>query len=170
MNYELTAFSGLGLLIPTAYFISLNGNEAFGLSTTEVEEDVLHISRITSILLIIAYMVYVWFNMRTHHSIYDNLFTHDEHQDTDRHKDLAKNKLTLTECVVALAISLGLVSLIAVNLVEEIPKIVSDHNVSETFMGLILVPVVEKFAEHLTAIDEAYGTYSHLRTSFCDSS
>lgn len=94
--------------------------------------------------------------MRTHHSIYDSIFLQDEHQDKDRHKDLKKDKLTLTECIIGLAVALGLVSLISVNLVEEIPKIVQDHGVSEIFMGLILVPLVEKFAEHLTAIDEAY--------------
>lgn len=40
--------------------------------------------------------------------------------------------------------------------VEEIDYIVHEKNVSDNFMGLILVPLVEKFAEHLTAIDEAY--------------
>lgn len=94
--------------------------------------------------------------MRTHHSIYDSIFLQDEHQDKDGRRDMKKPKLTLTESIVALALSIGLVSLISVNLVEEIPKIVKNHGVSEIFMGLILVPLVEKFAEHLTAIDEAY--------------
>ena len=40
--------------------------------------------------------------------------------------------------------------------VEQIDYIVHEKHVSDSFMGLILVPVVEKFAEHLTAIDEAY--------------
>lgn len=30
------------------------------------------------------------------------------------------------------------------------------HHVSDSFMGLILVPLVEKAAEHLTAVDEAW--------------
>lgn len=33
---------------------------------------------------------------------------------------------------------------------DEIGYIVDEHNVSEAFMGLILVPLVEKVAEHLT--------------------
>lgn len=43
----------------------------------------------------------------------------------------------------------------AVFLVEEIEHIV-DRGVSDNFVGLILVPLVEKAAEHLTAIDEAW--------------
>lgn len=34
--------------------------------------------------------------------------------------------------------------------VEEIDYIVHEHGVSDAFMGLILVPLVEKAAEHLT--------------------
>jgi len=40
--------------------------------------------------------------------------------------------------------------------VEEIDYIVTERGVSDSFMGLILVPLVEKVAEHLTAVDEAW--------------
>ena len=39
---------------------------------------------------------------------------------------------------------------------EEIDFIVDERGVTEAFMGLILVPLVEKVAEHLTAVDEAW--------------
>lgn len=94
--------------------------------------------------------------MRTHHSVYDAVLEEDEQKDQDRHIDLVKDKLTLTECVIALLFALTCVSLHAVFLVEEIPFIVEEKHVSDFFMGLILVPLVEKFAEHLTAIDEAW--------------
>jgi len=103
--------------------------------------------------------------MRSHHSIYDALFAAAEEADEDRHMDLAKDKLTCTECIVGLVIALTLVSLTAINLVDEIPSIVNDQGVSETFMGLILVPLVEKFAEHLTAIDEAWDNIMNLALS-----
>ena len=41
-------------------------------------------------------------------------------------------------------------------LVEEIDYIVEHRGVTESFMGLILVPLVEKVSEHLTAVDEAW--------------
>ena len=52
--------------------------------------------------------------MHTHHSIYDSVLEKDELRDHDRQKDLEKDKLTMTECVVALLIALTCVSLHAV--------------------------------------------------------
>ena len=98
----------------------------------------------------------MWFNTRTHHGIFDEVLEADEAKDEDRHIDLVKPKLTLLECILALVISLTFVSLIAVFLVEEIEFIVEEKGVPDNFMGLILVPLVEKAAEHLTAIDEAW--------------
>ncbi|PGH17994.1 hypothetical protein AJ80_04615 [Polytolypa hystricis UAMH7299] len=46
----------------------------------------------------------------------------------------------------------------AVFLVQEIPPIVEGRGVPDNFMGLILVLLVEKFTEHLVAIDEAWNT------------
>ena len=94
--------------------------------------------------------------MRTHHGLYDSVFEQDEARDHDRHKDLAKPKLTFSECILALVIAITFVSMHAVFLVEEIEFIVTERGVSDSFMGLILVPLVEKLAEHLTAVDEAW--------------
>lgn len=131
----------------------------------DLQSSVLQISRITSILLIISYAIYVFFQMRTHHSIYDAIFEADDHKDIDRHRDLAKAKLTLTECAVALAISIPLVTIIAIALVENIQYIVEEHHFSDAFIGLILVPLVEKLGEHLTAIDEAWDNQMNMALS-----
>ena len=72
----------------------------------------MQVSRITSILLIIAYFVYIWYQARTHHGIYSAIFEHDEERDSDRTRDLHKDKLTLTECVFALALSIALVTIL----------------------------------------------------------
>lgn len=52
--------------------------------------------------------------MHTHHSIYDAVLEKDEERDHDRHKDLKKAKLTMTECIIAVLIALTCVSLHAV--------------------------------------------------------
>lgn len=57
---------------------------------------------------------YVWFQMRTHHGIYDSVLEKDEEKDRDRERDLRKSKLTLTECFLAIVIALTCVSLHAV--------------------------------------------------------
>ena len=94
--------------------------------------------------------------MRSHHDIYAELLELDEERDEDRHIDLRKDKLTFTECILALVIALTCVSMHAVFLVEQIEYIVTERHISDQFIGLILVPLVEKAAEHLTAIDEAW--------------
>ncbi|KAH8804740.1 putative vacuolar cation/proton exchanger 2 [Xylogone sp. PMI_703] len=145
--------AGLGIVVPTAFYLALQSDTR--LTAESLDDKVLHISRITSVLLIIAFATYVWFQMRTHHGIFDEILELDELRDEDRHIDLKKDKLTFTECAIALTISIALVTIIAINLVKAIPHIIS-HGVSDSFLGLILVPLVEKAAEHLTAIDEAW--------------
>lgn len=89
----------------------------------------------------------------------------DEERDRDGHKDAAKDKLTMTECIIALTVAVTLVTLIAITLVLQIEHIIEQSKVSDAFMGLILVPLVEKFAEHITAIDEAWDNQMNFALS-----
>lgn len=72
----------------------------------------------------------------------------------------------MIECFVAIAISLTCVCMSAVFLVQEIEYIV-ERGVSDNFLGLILVPLVEKAAEHLTAIDEAWDNQINFALFHC---
>ncbi|KAM0557947.1 hypothetical protein ACHAPJ_005111 [Fusarium lateritium] len=155
--------AGVVLALPTVFEYGVGNGET--LTAANLNHRTLQISRIISILLIIAYLVYVFFQARTHHGIYDAVFEQDEHNDRDKHKDQAKAKLTLTECIIALVISVGLVSWTAVILVMQIEFVIEKGDVSDAFMGLILVPLVEKLAEHLTAIDEAWDNQINLAMS-----
>jgi Ca2+:H+ antiporter len=121
----------------------------------KLQQDVLRISQITSILLIVAFVVYIWFNARGQNSIFDEVLEQDEHHDLDRQDDLAKPKFTMTECSVAIVGALALVTMLAVFLVERIEDVV-ESGCPDQFLGLILLPLVEKAAEHLTAVDEAW--------------
>ncbi|KAI0161738.1 hypothetical protein GGR52DRAFT_582307 [Hypoxylon sp. FL1284] len=162
----LLLIAGVGLAIPTVFQRSVISG-GFQLEPGDLDSRVLNISRIISVLLLIAYAVYLFFQMHTHHGIYDAVFEHDEGRDADGHKDRTKAKFTLTECVLALAISVALVTVLAVALVSEIPFVVEQQGISDPFMGLILVPLVEKAAEHLTAIDEAWDNQINFALSHC---
>lgn len=98
---------------------------------------------------------FILYNARSQHSIFDEVLEADEHADLDRHDDLAKPKFTFTECITAILLSLAIVTLLAVFLVERIEDVV-ESGIPDQFLGLILLPLVEKAAEHLTAIDEAW--------------
>lgn len=80
--------------------------------------------------------------------------------------ELRRAKLTFAESIVAIVISLACVCMSAVFLVQEIEHIV-ELGVSDNFMGLILVPLVEKAAEHLTAVDEAWDNQINFALFHC---
>ena len=134
----------VGLVLPTVYANALSGRT--DLPTGEVSSETVKISRATAVILLFAYLVYIWFQSKTHDGLYADIFEADEEKDADRHRDLAKAKLTLTECIIALLIALTCVSLIAIFLVLEIPFLVEERHVSDAFVGLILLPLVEKAA------------------------
>lgn len=154
--------AAFGLAVPRAFYTGiveqLQLQDGGVSSEQQYESLILQVSRATACLLLVAFLIYVWFQMRSHHGLYDTLFEEDEERDLDRHMDLAKKKLTLTECFVALALGLTFVSMHAIFLVEEIPSVIEVNHgyLKDTFLGLILIPLVEKASEHLTAVDEAW--------------
>lgn len=115
---------------------------------------------------ILTFDRYLVFNLHSHNSIFDDILEIDEHHDEDRHEELARAKLTMTECIIVISISLACVCMSAVFLVQEIEFIV-ERGVSDNFLGLILVPLVEKAAEHLTAVDEAWDNQINFALFHC---
>ena len=154
----------MGLVVPAAFATVFNSgfDENGILIASGAQSRVLELSRATAIILLIAYVIYVIFQMTSHHSLITEVLEQDETMDRDREADLAKKKLTFTEAILALALSLACVSMIAVFLVHEIDYIVEERGISDAFMGFILVPLVEKVAEHATAIDEAWDNQANF--------
>lgn len=152
----------MAISVPTVFG---QGVAQYGLSIEEIDSRTLNISRIIAVLLIASYFVFVFFQTQTHHGIYTAVFEYDEERDKDKHEDARKARLTMTECIIALAISITLVTLMAIILVLQIHHVIEISSVSDSFMGLILVPLVEKFAEHLTAIDEAWDNSMNFAIS-----
>jgi Ca2+:H+ antiporter len=158
---NLMLVAGMALVIPTIYYTALinaRPNEPIFTETVKI-------SRATAIVLLVAFIVYVWFQARSHHGLYEDILEADEERDHDRHKDLRKPKLTLTESILALLIALAFVSFMAVFLVEQIPYMREERHLSDSFLGLILIPIVEKASEHITAVDEAYDNQMNFALS-----
>ena len=74
---------------------------------------ILKVSRATAVILLFAFVLYVWFQMRTHHSLFDAVLELEDAKEKET-DDVKSSKLTLIECLVALAIALTLVSVHAV--------------------------------------------------------
>jgi len=164
----LLLVAGFGLLIPSAFYSALKGEtRPLGKFTVQkLQDDVLKMSQATSVILIVSFAIYIIFNARSQHSIFDEILEADELRDEDHAYDLAKEKLTFSECVLAIATSLFFVTLLAFFLVEQIELIVHS-GVPDQFLGLILLPLVEKAAEHLTAIDEAWDGQMNFALYHC---
>ncbi|KAK5089205.1 hypothetical protein LTS08_000383 [Lithohypha guttulata] len=177
--------AGFGLLIPSAFFSALSGTATnvnpstntrraeggseplIAYTMEQLYHDTLGISHGTAIILMVAFIVYIFYSAFSTHSVFDEILAQDQQMDNDRHRDIAKKKFTLFECVLAIIISLACVSLVAVFLVEQIHHVVRERHVPEAFLGFILVPLVEKLAEHITAIDEAYDNQINFALYHC---
>lgn len=165
--------AAFALLIPSAFYASVQS-----LTTTNPEysvqqlfHDTRGISHYTSIILLVTFLIYLCYCGFSAHSIFDTVLAQDEENDKDRHRDLAKKKLTFTEAVIACVISIACLGLCLVFLVEELHYIVTppdgSRGVPDAFLGFILLPLVEKFAEHVTTIDEAYDDQMNFALYHC---
>ena len=70
-------------------------------------------------------------------------------------EDSPKKRMSRTSAVVMLLISTALVAVCAEFLVDSINYLVQHTNVSEAFIGLIVLPIVGNAAEHVTAVTVA---------------
>jgi len=159
----LMLVAAMALVLPAVFAKYLLNNQDFQLpSATFVVDNATKISRGVAIISLVGYCIYIFYQTVSHDGLFHEIYEMDEHMDKDRHEELAKEKFTLIEALVAMVISLACVSLIAIFLVQEIPYMVEERGVSDAFVGLILIPLVEKIAEHLLAIDEAYDNQINM--------
>lgn len=143
----------MGFILPTVFANTLANNAEI----KDLAYITLKLSRGTAIILLFAYIVFMWFQTKTHNSLFREIYQHEELRDEARHRNLAKAKLTLTECVIALVMGIACLASTTVFLDLQIPYIVKERYISNAFVGLILIPVVEKLAEHLISVQGAYN-------------
>jgi Ca2+:H+ antiporter len=126
---NLMLVAGMGLVVPAAFSASLKGTSSD--AGSEIGNQVLKISRVSSIILLLAFVVYVFFQMHSHKGLYEEVFHAEEEQDAERHRAMGKAKLTMTEAIIALAFALAVVSIMAVFLVHGIEYVVTERGISD---------------------------------------
>lgn len=147
----------VGLVLPAVFYKSLLNNPDFVATTESTTYNALKISRGVAIISLVGYLIYIGYQTVSHDGLLHEIYEADEHKDNDRHEELRKPKLTFIEVCVALAISLACVSLIAIALVGQIHYLVEKRGVSDAFVGLILIPLVEKIAGTFYHFSEPYA-------------
>ncbi|ORZ24654.1 Sodium/calcium exchanger protein-domain-containing protein [Absidia repens] len=157
------------LLLPAAFYGSSFGTE----STATVNSDILIISRATSIILLIVYFAYLFFQLKTHQHLFLAEASTEEHrplsrpidhenaleqqqEENDQHEEEETPQMPFWMSIILLLVTTALVAVCAEFLVSAIEVVVEQWHISQTFVGLILLPIVGNAAEHVTAVTVAY--------------
>jgi len=145
---SLMAVASASLIIPaTLYAVMPHDGKS---ETHETDKDILLLSHGTAIILLGLYILFLYFQLFSHHS----LFADAENQEGE--DDAEPLILAPVAAGVALVLVTVLVAICAEYLVGSIDSLVESAHISKTFVGLILIPIVGNAAEHVTAVVVAY--------------
>lgn len=142
---SLMAVSTASLIIPATLYAVMRNSKV----DVDKEANILILSHGTAVILLILYVLYLVFQLKTH----ANLFDEEESvvEDGDEPEEKEEPILTPWAAGVALVIVTLMVAVCAEYLVDSIDSIVETAHISKTFIGLILLPIVGNAAEHVTA-------------------
>ncbi|KAI8804709.1 calcium/proton exchanger [Cladochytrium replicatum] len=141
----------LAILVPAALGWQLSETKT---SPENIEHLITTISRGTAIILLVLYILYLLFQLRTH----VHLFTSTE-------EETEQPQMTPLVAGLLLVLATGMVALNAEYLVGSIEGISKAWNLSKTFVGLIMLPIVGNAAEHVTALTVAMKNKMDLAIS-----
>ncbi|KAJ5174077.1 Sodium/calcium exchanger membrane region [Penicillium coprophilum] len=167
------------LIIPTAYHKWSNREKIDGTAA---------LSRGTSVLLLIVYGCYLFFQLKSHADMYNRPSEKverrhvkvgegdasrgiaqigkmtavplvgqnaDHMQMEDNDDEPEEPQLSVVTAILTLIISTAFVAVCAEFMVDSIDALTATDNIGETFVGLILLPIVGNAAEHATAVTVA---------------
>jgi len=107
-----------------------------------IDTRLLILSRGTSIVMLIIYGLFLFFQLKTHSKLYADT---GEEEEEEKH-------MTWPIALLMLAVITLLVAVCSEYLVDSIEGITIAWGISETFAGMVLLPIVGNAAEHLTAV------------------
>jgi Ca2+:H+ antiporter len=123
------------------------------------DSTILGLSRGTAVLLLLLYILYLWFQLRTHHNLFGaEAATADLDQlagsvaEPAHEEDNEEAHMNPWAAGGVLIVTTILVSICADYLVDSIDALVDRAGLSRNFIGLILIPIVGNAAEHVTAV------------------
>ncbi|XP_057845347.2 vacuolar cation/proton exchanger 3 isoform X1 [Cryptomeria japonica] len=109
----------------------------------------LALSRFTSCIMLIAYAVYLFFQLKSHRDLYECC---NEGDDEGGSEEKDSPHLKFWEAIIWLAILTAFVSFLSDYLVNAIEGASKNWNMPVSFMSVILLPIVGNAAEHASAI------------------
>ncbi|BDD59443.1 hypothetical protein MPDQ_002993 [Monascus purpureus] len=119
--------------------------------------EVLLLSHGTSIILLGVYVMYLYFQLKSHSQLFEE--TPSDAEDVEVQGENIEEEEHLLgpwAATIVLVIVTLLVAICADYLVGSIDSIVQKTGMSKTFIGLVLIPIVGNAAEHVTAVVVAW--------------
>jgi len=146
---SLMVVASVSLVIPAALSMAFDKK-----GTVDPLNDILILSRGTSIILLILYMLYLYFQLETHSRFFEQINENDQPKDTDARK-VEKRALSPKAAVAALFVITLAIAVCADYLVSTVDDLVETLHINRNFIGLIILPIVGNAAEQVTAITAA---------------
>lgn len=163
---SLMAVASASLIIPATLYAAISNNSepkhgGKGGHTDPdraAQDNILILSHGTSIILLIIYVMYLYFQLGSHSDLFEETNGSDtEHTaGSEEEEEEEERILSPWAAAVVLVIVTVLVSICADYLVDAIDPLVKTTGMSKTFIGLVLIPIVGNAAEHVTAVVVAY--------------
>ncbi|KAJ6036420.1 hypothetical protein N7540_000699 [Penicillium herquei] len=146
---SLMAVASASLIIPATLYAAMSK------SSEDAESNILILSHGTAIILLIIYVMYLYFQLKSHASLFEETNGSDA-ENGGVEEEAEERLLSPWAATVALVVVTILVAICADYLVGSIDSIVQKTGMSKTFIGLVLIPIVGNAAEHVTAVVVAY--------------
>lgn len=146
---SLLAISCASLLIPAAFRATIPHSSK---DDWVIQDKILALSRGTAIILLIVYVLFLVFQLGSHHEMFEQ-----QEEQTDEVLSQYSNQpeghsLSIKSALCFLLASTIVVSICADFLVGTIDNVVESTGLSKTFIGLIIIPIVGNAAEHVTSV------------------
>lgn len=159
---SLMAVASASLIIPATLYAAISNNSSGSINGElnpgqEADKNILILSHGTSIILLIIYVMYLYFQLRSHSELFEETNGDAEHIAGGEVVDEEEERiLSPWAAAVVLIVVTVLVAICADYLVDSIDSMVQKTGMSKTFIGLVLIPIVGNAAEHVTAVVVAY--------------
>lgn len=145
---SLLAISCASLLIPAAFRATI----PYSKTDYIIENKILALSRGTSIVLLIVYVLFLAFQLGSHHEMFEQQEEQTDEVISQYSRRNCGHSLSVKSALVFLLLTTITVSICADFLVGAIDNVVESTGLSKTFIGLIIIPIVGNAAEHVTSV------------------
>ncbi|KAJ5446502.1 Sodium/calcium exchanger membrane region [Penicillium cf. griseofulvum] len=166
---SLMAVASASLIIPATLYAAISNQDAkpkpggSGMEIIDPSKDAQHniliLSHGTSIILLLIYVMYLYFQLVSHSDLFEETNASDTENIAgaeEEEEEEEERVLSPWAAGVVLVVVTVLVSICADYLVDAIDPLVKTTGMSKTFIGLVLIPIVGNAAEHVTAVVVAY--------------